>query len=188
MIKVHKLVPQLHRVEARPQTRQLDDLTQFFQSRRQVNCRHERRQRQRAGGGGARSSGAGRGRENVEFIHGGGLGGGGLDVARAEGGGAGQGGGELGEIEYGGGALDADRGDVVRTRRHLRCGEGAEPDARFLAGLPDFGYPFAPVPHSDPPVNRVLGVAVVGGLLLLISGRFLDFIGFLRRVLRRRRL
>jgi hypothetical protein len=56
----------------------------------------------------------------------------------------------------GGAALDGQRGHVVRARRHLRRGEGAQPDARLLAGLPDLRHPLAPAPAPHAAVRRVL--------------------------------
>lgn len=93
--------------------------------------------------------------------HGGGGGGGGLDVAGGEGEGFGKQGSYLREVENGGLAFDAEGGDVVGSSGHFRSGEGAEPDSRFLAGLADFGDPFAPISHSDAVVG---GVSVSGSL------------------------
>lgn len=91
-------------------------------------------------------------------VHGGSLGCGELDLAGLGGEGARKGRSEVGEVEDGGGAFDCEGGDVVCTRRHLWGGEGAEPDPGLFSGFPDLGDPFAPRPHSDPPVNRVFGV------------------------------
>lgn len=55
----------------------------------------------------------------------------------------------MGEVENGGLAFDGESGDVVGSSRHFRGGEGAEPDARFLAGLANLGDPLAPASHSD---------------------------------------
>ena len=54
----------------------------------------------------------------------------------------------------------------MRTRGHFRGGEGAEPDPILLPGLADFGYPFAPGPHSDPSVDRVLAAGLPGPLVV----------------------
>jgi hypothetical protein len=60
------------------------------------------------------------------------------------------------EVEVRGAALDGERGDVVRARRHLGGVEGAQPDARLLAGLTDLGHPLAPRTHAHAAVRRVL--------------------------------
>ena len=51
----------------------------------------------------------------------------------------------------------------MRPRRHFRGGECAEPDAGLLAGLTNFGDPFAPVALPHAVVHRVLA-AVPGPL------------------------
>jgi hypothetical protein len=66
-------------------------------------------------------------------------------------------------------ALDGERGHVVRARRHLRGGEGAQPDARLLAGLPDLRHPLAPAPHAHAAVRRV-PAAVLARPLLRVRG------------------
>lgn len=86
------------------------------------------------------------------------LGGGGADVLRGGGGGAGELGGEVGEVEEGGLAFDGEGGDVVGARGHLGGGEGAEPDARFLLRLANFGNPFAPIAHPDAAVRRAIAL------------------------------
>jgi hypothetical protein len=93
-------------------------------------------------------------RRDGRVIHEGGARGGGLDVARGEGGRAREGVGEVGEVENGARALDAERGDVVRARGHLRAGEGAETDARLLARLPDLRHPLPPCTHPHAAVRR----------------------------------
>ena len=109
-----------------------------------------------------------------ENLHGGSFGGGGLNVAGGAGVGSGERTGEFGEVEDGGSAFNGEGGDVVGTRRHLRGGEGAEPDPVLLSGLPDFGYPLPPRPHSDPSVYRVLAAAVPGPF-----GPLLFWVGYL---------
>lgn len=86
-----------------------------------------------------------------------------LNVARREGLRTGQRRGELREVEYRRFALDAQRGGVVRPGRHLRGVVSAEPNARFLSGLADFGHPLAPATLPDSPVNWVLFVVGAGG-------------------------
>lgn len=66
--------------------------------------------------------------------------------------------GELGEVEDRRAALDAQRGDVVRARSHLRGCKSAQPDPVLLLGLADLGHPPSPGPHPDAPVDRVLAV------------------------------
>lgn len=97
--------------------------------------------------------------ENV--VHEGGLGGGGLDVTRGARDGAGQEVGYLWEVENGGAALDGKRGDVVGSGCHFRGREGSQPDPGLLPGLPDFGDPFSPCPHSDSSVHQMLAAATV---------------------------
>lgn len=80
----------------------------------------------------------------------------GLNVARRQRSRAGERVGQVREVENGGGAFDAESGDVVRSRRHFRRGECAQPYPRFLPGLADFGHPFSPVPHAHPSVHGVL--------------------------------
>ena len=72
--------------------------------------------------------------------------------------------GEVGEVKDGGVSLDAQGGGVVGARRHFGVRECAEPDSGFLAGLANFGHPFAPAPHSNPSVNWV-SVAVSPSLV-----------------------
>ena len=57
----------------------------------------------------------------------------------------------------------------MRTRRHLGRGEGSQPDAALLAGLPDFGHPFSPRAHSHPSVNRVLAVVVAVNVVVVVA-------------------
>jgi len=117
----------------------------------------------RVGGGGG---------GGLDYHHVGGLGGGGLDVA------GGAGGRErreavdlVGEIELRLAALEAVGGDVVGLRRHLRRREGAEPYARLLARLPDFGHPFSPAALADAAEERVARAASLrGGLIGGVSG------------------
>lgn len=84
------------------------------------------------------------------------LGGGGLDIARGEGGGAREEVGQMGEIENGGVTFDAESSDVVCSGRHFRGGECAQPYARFLAWLPNFGHPLPPISHANPAIHWVL--------------------------------
>lgn len=53
------------------------------------------------------------------------------------------------------GALEGEGGDIVCAGSHLWRGEGAEPDSRLLAGLADFGNPFAPAALADAMVEGV---------------------------------
>lgn len=78
--------------------------------------------------------------------------------------GSGQRPGESGEVEDRRVAFDAQSRHVVGTCGHLRGRERAEPDPILLPGLADFGYPFAPGPHSDPSVNRVLAAGFSSSL------------------------
>jgi hypothetical protein len=87
--------------------------------------------------------------------HGGGARGRGLHVARRSGGRARQGRGRLREVEHRSGALDDQRGGVVRARRHLGRREGAEPDAGLLARLAYLGHPLPPRPHPHAAVRPV---------------------------------
>jgi hypothetical protein len=103
-------------------------------------------------------------------VHDGGARGGGLDVARRQGGRAREVAREGREVEHGARALDAERGGVVRARRHLRAREGAQPDARLLAGLPDLRHPLAPRAHADAAVRRGGGGGGVRARALLAAG------------------
>jgi hypothetical protein len=103
-------------------------------------------------------------------VCGGGERGGGLDVLGRGGGRAGELVRELREVEVRGAALDRQRGHVVRARRHLGRGEGAEPDPRLLARLPDLRHPLAPGPHAHAAVRRVV-LPVRGAPALLAAGR-----------------
>lgn len=86
----------------------------------------------------------------------GGLGGGSLDVTWGARDGSGQEMGNFREIENGGAALDGQGGDVVGPGRHFGGGESTEPDPGLLSGLPDFGDPFPPCPHSHSSVHNIL--------------------------------
>jgi len=145
-VKENELRIRVGRVEARPQRRQLHNLAEVVLRR-----------------------GGGRGRRR---LHGGGLGGGGLDVAGGVGGGARQRGGEFGEVKDGRGALYGKRRHVVRTRRHLGGGEGAEPDAVLLSRLADFRHPFSPRAHSDSSIHRMLVVVTIT-VVVVVSTSFL---------------
>ena len=111
-----------------------------------------RRQRREVGGGGERGRGlhvlgrrGGRAREQVRL---------GREV----------------EVRVAG-ALDGERRHVVRARRHLRGGEGAQPDAGLLAGLPDLRHPLAPAPHAHAAVRRVTAAVLARPLLRAHGGR-----------------
>lgn len=86
------------------------------------------------------------------------LGGCNLDVTWGAREGAGQEVGYLREVENGGAAFDSQRSHVVGSRRHFRGCESPEPDPRLLSGLPDFGDPFSPGPHSHSSVLRMLSI------------------------------
>jgi len=102
-------------------------------------------------------------------VRGGGERGGGLDVLGRGGGRARELARELREVEVRGAALDRQRGHVVGARRHLGGGEGAEPDARLLAGLPDLRHPLAPGPHAHAAVRRVVPVLGAPPLLAVAA-------------------
>jgi len=72
----------------------------------------------------------------------------------------------VGEIELRLAALEAVGGDIVGLRRHLRRRERAEPYARFLARLPDFGHPFSPAALADSSEERVARAASRRGGLI----------------------
>jgi len=148
-VEEHELRIRVGRVEAGPQRRQLHNLAEVV-----LRC------------GGRREGAPGR------RLHGGGLGGGGLNVAGGVGGGARQRGGEFGEVQDGRGALYGERRHVVRTRRHLGGGEGAEPDAVLLPRLADFRHPFSPRAHSDSSVHRMLVVVTIA-IVVVVSTSFL---------------
>ncbi|CAL9115848.1 unnamed protein product, partial [Musa textilis] len=76
---------------------------------------------------------------------------------------------EMGKVEVGVGAEEAAGGLVVGQSRLLGGGEGAEPEAGPLPGLPDLGHPLAPrpLPHSAVLAGGVLGAASAAGGALL---------------------
>ncbi|KAJ6842252.1 dehydration-responsive element-binding protein 3-like [Iris pallida] len=125
------------------QARQLDDFSQLIRRRR----RHRRGLWRRSLHLHCRSLGRGR-----------------LDVAGRRSGGPGERAHEVREVEYRRAALDAESRHVVGPGGHLRRGEGAEPDARLLAGLADFRHPLAPRALADAVVDR-MAVAVACPLL-----------------------
>jgi hypothetical protein len=134
-----------------------------------VQLRRRRRRGGRGGGAGVRVRGGGCIGGRLE-VRGGGERGGGLDVLGRGGGRAGQIVRELREVEVRGAALDRQRGYVVGARRHLGGGEGAEPDARLLARLPDLRHPLAPGPHAHAAVRRVVPVLAAPPLLAARGG------------------
>ncbi|CAL9116915.1 unnamed protein product, partial [Musa acuminata var. zebrina] len=78
---------------------------------------------------------------------------------------------EVGKVEVGVGAVEAAGSLVVGQSRLLGGGEGAEPEAGPLPGLPDLGHPLAPRPLPDSAVlaGGVLGAAfAAGGALALL--------------------
>ncbi|WVZ16487.1 hypothetical protein V8G54_009469 [Vigna mungo] len=120
-----------------------------------------------AGGNAALLRRVGGGGGGLDYHHVGGLGGGGLDVA------GGAGGRErreavdlVGEIELRLAALEAVGCDIVGLGRHLRCREGAQPYARLLARLPDFGHPFSPAALADATEERMTRAASLRGGLI----------------------
>lgn len=76
---------------------------------------------------------------------------------------------EVGKVEVGVGAVEAAGSLVVGQSRLLGGGEGAEPEAGPLPGLPDLGHPLAPrpLPDSAVPAGGVLGAAFAAGGALL---------------------
>ncbi|KAI8544487.1 hypothetical protein RHMOL_Rhmol08G0300800 [Rhododendron molle] len=78
-----------------------------------------------------------------------------LDVRRGERSRTGQRLAEFRKIENGRVTLDAQLGHVVRSSGHFRSGISAEPYARFLSRLSNFGHPFAPTTLTHSSVNRV---------------------------------
>nr|GMD38739.1 ruBisCO large subunit-binding protein subunit beta, chloroplastic [Ipomoea batatas] len=93
-------------------------------------------------------------RARVKVLHGGGFSGGGLDVSGVERSRAREPVGEVREVEYGGGALDAERGDVVCTRRHFWGGVSPQPYSRLLARLAYLRHPFPPAPHAHASIRH----------------------------------
>jgi len=154
----HHLLTPLRYFQTPPQTRQFHYLPQLLRRRRLPRRRanRQRRRRRRLWQRPRRSP------RGIRHLHGRGLRRRRLNVPRRVRVWPGQRAGELREVENGGAAFDGERRNVVRTRRHLGGGEGAEPDPVLLPGLADFGYPLPPGPHSHPSVYGVLATAISG--------------------------
>ena len=66
---------------------------------------------------------------------------------------------EVGEIEVSLFAFEAMGRDIIRASRHIGSRVRAKPNARFLAWLPDLGYPFSPTPLPHAVIHETRGVA-----------------------------